>query len=334
MASPTTSKRAIRYFRAHFNDGVSQSLQQLLATAIGKKAKIQDRLQTIDAAATATRFISRCKEEDGFLCGHLTMFERGSWQIVIADDPNATELTFEAVQPPTDKKTAKQQQWVQGALFFVIVKNHVAVVQSQALKASAFEHYLAWLLRDKAELLTAKQGFALVDEPMPATEARIRKAHIKSVRLGRPLLDEAQLDEAVISPGKKASHVFKATGAMVQIIKELMDSTQFEKLGLEDRVLEGNLELWVELRHPSRIRSKPEDAVRLLDDLALGLRSLDEDEVQLQLADGTRVKGKDLRVTGDVTFSISKGVPVEIDLFNNMREWLRNQIKNGLVKPD
>jgi hypothetical protein len=74
--------------------------------------------------------------------------------------------------------------------------------------------------------------------------------------------------------------------------------------------------------------------VRLLDDLALGLRSLDEDEVQLELADGSRVKGKDLRVSGEVSFSVLKGVPDESDLFKNMREWLRNQIKNGLVKPD
>lgn len=334
MASPTTGKRAIRYFRAHFNDGVSQNLQQLLAAAVSKKGKIQDRLQTIDAAASATRVITRCKEEDGFLCGHLTMFERGSWQLVITDDPNATELSFEAVQPPTDRKTAKQQQWVQGALFFVVARNHVAVIQSQALKASAFEHYLAWLLRDRTELLTAQQGFALVDEPMPATEARIRKAHIKRVRLGRPLLNETEVEETTSVVGKPMGQVFKASGSMIQVIKELMDASQFEKLNLEKRVLEGNLELWIELRHPARVRSKPEDSVRLLDDLALGFRSLDEDEVQLQLADGTTVKGTDLRVTGNVTFSVSKGVPVEADLFVNMREWLRNQIKNGLVKPD
>ncbi len=334
MAATSTGKRAIRYLRAHFNDGVSQNLQQLLAAAIAKKSKIHERLQTIDAAATATRFISRCKEEDGFLCGHMTMFERGSWQLVISDDPNATELTFEAVQPPTNLKTAKQQQWVQGALFFIIVKNHVAIIQSQSLKSSAFEHYLAWLLRDKTELLTPKQGFALIDEPMPATEERIRKAHIKSIRLGRPLLNETELEESAAVPKNKITHAFKASGPMIQVIKELMDPAQFEKLGLADRVLDGNLEVWVELRHPARIRSKPEDSIRLLDDLALGLRSLDEDEIQLQLTDGSKVKGNDLRVTGNVSFSVSKGVPVESDLFNNMREWLRQQIKNGLVKPD
>ncbi|AMK78911.1 MULTISPECIES: hypothetical protein [Methylomonas] len=266
MASQKSGKRTIRYLRANFNDGVAQNLQQLVATAYSRQAKIADRQQATDAAATSLRFISKCSEEEGFLCGHLALFERGSWQMVINDDPNATELVFDAAPPPTDKKTSKPQQWVQGALSFVIAKNHVAIVQSQALKASAFEGYLAWLLRDKTQLLHPQQGLTLIDEPLPATEDRIRKSHIKSFRFGRPLLDESLGESKAKS--EKIPHIFTPKLNMVRIVKELMDAKQFEKLDLERRVLGSNLELWIELRHPARVRSKADESIRLLDDLA------------------------------------------------------------------
>jgi hypothetical protein len=258
----------------------------------------------------------------------LTTFERGGYQVVIADDPDAKNLSLSAIEPP--EKGGVPHQFATGMLYFCIFQNHVAVVQSASLKSGGFEQHLAWLLRDKTSILNVLQGVALSDEPQPATRDRIKKSHVKSVLIGRPLMNES----VVVPPSDtqtKAQTKFKGSGSLITLMKDWIEPTQFEKLGLEQGVFDGNLEVWIEIRYPKRIRSRPDDAVRLLDDLALALRDLDADQTRLELADGTQITGNQLKITGQVDADIVAGLLDEGDLFNNMREWLETLIRDGVI---
>src|SRR5258708_6630266 len=187
--SATTARRVVGYRRVTFTLSQGQTMQQLLAHALSTQKQIKDRLQTVDAAANEFRFISAFAKDGVYLCGRLTTMERGRAQLVIDDDVNATTLSLSAMMPPTSQ-SGTQQQFVPGMLHFVLYGNHVATIQSQALRTSGLEEHLAWLLRDKTKGLTAKQGFALKDEPQKATRQKIRQAHVKKIHLGRPLFDK------------------------------------------------------------------------------------------------------------------------------------------------
>lgn len=330
VKKPTTVRK-VYYRRAKFNSRNVQNLQQLVAQALGAQSTIGARLESMGSMASEFRCVAGWKTHGHYLCGHLVTFERGRFQTIIDDDPTAKTLKLSAIAPPKAGKT--QQQYSPGVLYFVLHKNHVVVMQATAIRATALEQHLLWLLRSKTQTISAQQGFGLSDEPQKATRERIRKSHVKSVMIGRPLMESTTREDARTHTEVTA---FKPEGAVLSFLKEMLDQNEFEKLGLEDSLFGGNLEVWIQIRHPKRARSKSADSVKLLDDISIALRDLDEDEARLRLNDGSLVTGKDLKVSGDVEvmISASKGMLDENDTYDQMISWLETQLKNGVVEPD
>lgn len=323
--------RKVYYRRAKFNTRTSQSLQQLVAHALGSQTTIGQRLEPLGSMAPEFRCVAGWKTHGQYLCGHVVTFERGRFQTIIDDDANAKTLKLSALAPPKTGKT--QHQYIPGVLYFVMHKNHVVVMQTAAMRASALEQHLLWLLRSKTQTISTQQGFGLSDEPQKATRERIRKSHVKNVMIGRPLMESVSLQD---DNAKTEVRKFKPEGAVLSFLREMLDQNQFEKLGLEDSLFDGNLEVWIQIRHPKRIRSKSADSVKLLDDISIALRDLEEDEARLELNDGSVVTGKELKVSGDVEVltSTSKGMLEEDDTYDQMIAWLETQLRNGVIQPD
>lgn len=334
MGKSTTAKRKVYYRKTEFNGTQKRTLQQLLSDALSKHQLVHDRSEAIGAQANELRLISKYLDLNGFLCGHLVVFERGSFQTVINDDPQAKALALSAITPP--KLNNVPHQFVPGVLYFAIRNNHVVVIQSPNLRTTAFENHLAWLLRTKSGLLTNQQGFVLKDEPQPATKEKIRKSHVKSVSIGRPLMSESSADVGIVNLQPSNVKKFKPDNMFVNLVREMLDdTTRFERLGLEDTLFDGNLEIWIEIRYPKRQRSKTEGAVKLLDNLGIALRDIDDTQACLKLNDGSVVKGKELRISSDIDVNVDgMGIPNDNDIFDQMGAWLQLQIKNGVIAPD
>ncbi|MBU9215444.1 hypothetical protein KTD55_15405 [Burkholderia gladioli] len=335
MATKSNAQKTAYYRRAIISPSPKQTLQQLLSHALQQKKKVKERLEPVDAAASAFRVIGGHTTVSGMLCGTVLTFERGAQQLVILDDPEATSLSIGALEPP--KKGGVQQQYVPGVLFFVVFENHLAVVHTSHLKTSALEQHLAWLLRSQTSLLTSDQGIVLADEPKKATKDRIRKSHVKSIALGRPFMESAgdggdgESQAGVMQLKKSDVSRFKPDSAVINLIKSILPSDRFSKLNLEEAVFDGNLEVWVEIRYPSRSRSQPQDTIKLIDDIAIALRDQDEDSVALKLADGTKIKGSDLKISQPVTLKTVGGVPQEAAFYQSLVDWITSLIRNGMV---
>lgn len=332
-----TGRRKIHYRKAEFDPIGARTMQQLMSDALSKNSIVLNRAEPLGAANAELRLISDYQTVNGFLCGVLVSYERGRYQPVISDDPTAASLKLTAIVPPLT--SGIRQQYVPGTLYFAVRNNHVVIMQSSGLRASAFENHLVWLLRTKTGLMTGTQAFVLKDEPQPATRDRIRKSHVKSVSIGRPLMEEVDVNNtndgnALAKLGKETKK-FQPDTSIVGLISGLFkDSVQFEKLGLDNTLFEGNLEVWIEIRYPKHSRSQAEDSVKLLDNLGIALRDIDDNETRLQLNDGSIIKGKELRISSDVEFEIDeKGLPKQSNLFETMTGWLEEQIRNGVVPP-
>lgn len=337
-AKKGTSSKAIGYRRCIINPKNGQTLQQLVSAALGNLLTAQKRTEPLDSQSTEIRIIGKHKIIDKMLCGFLSTFERGKSQAVITDDPQATSLSLGAI-PPQPKKGGKSQEYIPGVLFFAIFDNHVALIQNPSLRGSSLESHFAWLLKSKTSTLSATTSIVLSDDAQKATKERIRKSHVKSIAFGQPLMAEFSPPRAVISQHSTAiqpleTRRFRPSGPFIDLFKQYFDDQKFEKIGLNE-IFDGNLEVWIELRYPKFERSHAEDTVKLMDNLGIGLRDIEGENVSLQLADGHKVSGNELKISGNIDVAVnSDGLPDEDDVWNKMTDWLKSQITNGVVDPD
>ncbi len=337
-AKKATSSKAIGYRRCILNPKNGQTLQQLVRAALGNLLTANQRMEPLDSQSTEIRVIGKHKVVDKMLCGYLSTYERGKSQAVITDDPQATSLLLGSITPQP-KKGGKNQEYIPGVLFFAILDNHVALIQNPSLRGSSLESHFAWLLKSKTSTLSATTSMVLSDDAQKATKERIRKSHVKSIAFGQPLMAEFCPPKAVTSQHpaniqQSERTRFRPSGPIFDLLKQYFDNQQFEKIGL-DKIFDGNLEVWIELRYPKFQRSHAEDTVKLMDNLGIGLRDIEGENVSLQLADGHKVSGTELKISGNIDVAInSNGLPDEDDVWNKMTDWLKSQIINGVVDPD
>lgn len=327
------TNKTVYYRRFKIDVKPAQNLQQLLGQALTQERKVKNRLEALGSASTEFRVIGEAVQKGAFLCGSLLTFERGSYQTVINDDPEATTLSMDALPPPLKGKV--QQQFLAGALYFAVFENHVAVIQSAALKANAFEQHLAWLLRSKTNLVDQTVPFVLSDEPQKVTRERIRKSHVKAISFGKPFMSES----VALQPAQKGAadqrdkkvKTFTPDPSILGVIGNFLKKDELSDLGLEAGVFDSNLEIWLEIRYPKHQRSRPLQAAKLMDNLSIALRNQDEESVELTLADGSTVKGKELKISNNLEAKISNGIIQTSALYDDMAAWVAKLIKDGMV---
>lgn len=340
MAKSSNAQRIISYRRCVITPKQQQTLQQLVSAAITSKPKPSDRLEPLNPQSTQLRFIGDHTIVSGCLCGYLTTFERGATQPVIDDDPQAASLRLGMLPPPPAKKGGVQQQFVPGVVYFAISGNHVALVQSASMRGAALEAHLSWLLKERTNQLAATHAFALSDEAQKATRDKIKKSRVKRIALGQPMMTEVAAQElpAVTNTKPKAKQKapkkFKPTGATLDLLRSYFsDDSSFESLGL-DGVFDGNLEMWIEIRFPARKRTKPEDAMALMDTLGVALRDIESEQVELELEDGSKVRGQELKISSTIDVAVlANKLPDQKKLWDSMVSWLTLQLQNGVVDP-
>lgn len=341
MATKASIQRTISYRRCVISPKNGQTLQQLVAAALSVKSKPADRLEPLNPQSTELRCIGHHATLNRCLCGYLTAFERGASQPVIEDDPSAASLRLSMLAPA--KKGGVQQQFVPGVVYFAIHGNHVALVQSASLRAAGLEAHLSWLLKERTNQLPATSSFALSDEAQKATKEKIKRSHVKKIAFGQPMMAEVEMQadqsfgvksqKGGQKPAKSATK-FRPAGPVMDMLKSYFnDEESFEKLGL-DGVFDGNLELWIEIRYPSYKRSKGQDAVALMDMLGVALRDIEADQVKLELEDGSKVRGQELKISSTLEVEVhANKLPDEQKLWDSMGQWLTSQLENGVVDP-
>ncbi|MEG0920639.1 MAG: hypothetical protein RSD57_18435 [Comamonas sp.] len=334
MNNNQISKKLV-YRRCKISPDPGQTLQQLLSAALLQFPTPASRYEPLDAGSNELRTIGKDSLDAGCIVGFLTTFVRGARQPVVSDDPSAKHLSVDAVTPPQAVKGSPQKQFAPGILYFAVMDNHIALSQTQSMRAGAFEAHLNWLLKSRTSVLPSTSVFALTDEAQKATKQRIRDSHIKAISLGQPLM-QLQPAAAMKPQGrkKKAPPLFKPAGAALDFIKSMFPNNKdFESLGLDD-VFDSNLEVWVEIRYPKRKRTQGENSIDLMDTLGLALRDIEGDQVSLELANGFTVTGQELKISGEISVtSLTNGLPNEVGLYSGMTNWLMHQIKDGVVDP-
>lgn len=340
MAKKASSTKTVTYRSCMLGSKHPQNLQQLVSSALSQIPIPAKRRESLAADSEERRVIGNHQTINECLCGYVTTWVPGASQTVIEDHETAKTLKMSSLPPPTAKTGEAQKQFVPGALYFVIYGNHVAFISTLSLRSSSLEAHLNWLLKTKTKVLDKSVPLILSDEVGSATKAKIKKSHVKSIAFNQPLFGEiesvpvdntAANDRGVVEVTQSQ---FQAKSGMWGMIQSLIgDQKEIASLGLDD-VFDSHFEVWIQIKHPKRQRSKPENAVKLMDTLGIAFRDVEGDEVTLELENGNRISGRDLKISGKVTAKlVQNNLFDEQDVLTQISLWLRNQIKAGAIGP-
>ena len=327
MASQKITKRAYCKNAVFLQSGDKQTLQSKMTEALSKMRTVGQRKEEQGDEHNYVRTIIYHRVVADMLFGIVASFERGTHQLTVAEDDDAEVLTVEQVAAQmTDQD--KRREFLEGTCYFGISKNHLVLVSSRALGAKAVEQHFNWLLQ-KAGLLGDEKTpnrVALSDQVTQVTRERIEAAHVKEVQIGAPLFQPQETSSGV--PGNEVKAMVYS-GLGMDILRQVVGADFLETLHLSDAV-DGNIEVSLRVRYKRTTNTK---AQKVLDNIALAMRNLDEDEVKLTLNGGGTVKGHDLKLSTALNVEGWDGVPNPDALFELMREWLVDLFDNHIIEP-
>lgn len=321
--STVTQGRNLQYRVARFHN-LKGVLQPILSKALKAYDHPKDRLQPLDKEGTDHQLINYVSTQRGMLCGNMVIYSRGAAQLLMRTQEvknagdEASSYPLEAFDPPKAVGGARQE-FLESILYFCISGNHILLMQARGLRAKAFEEYIRWLTH-KAGTLTTEQDVMLADQPGSVAKKAIERSHVKAVSLGLPLLEaeaEIENEQAKVRVG----------GRMVRALRELLGA-KVDHMRLED-ALNGNIEATIELRW-SHQTTAPAQGV--LDSLAIAMRNVEPDEVQIKLNDGTTVVGHDLKLVVPIKVTLRDNIVEQTSLFKEMRESMKKLLETGAIE--
>jgi hypothetical protein len=326
MARGNVTKRIYCKHAVFLNPKDSPTLQTKLSHALSKLKKVGARKETLGDDDPYVRAIIYYRSYANMLFGILASYERGTHQLTVADDDEAEMLTVAQVTPPKNHDN-KRQEFLEGVCYFGISNNHVVLVPSRALGAKPAEIHINWLLLH-AGLIGKENRVGLSDQIAQATRERIRTSHVKEVEIGAPFINVQNLEEPSVVKGHRTEAI-EYSGLGIDFLRQLLSSEKMSGLKLAD-ALDGNIEVTLKIRYK---RATTEKAHKLLDNIALAVRNIDEDEVKLTLASGGIVQGNELKLSAPISVQAHDGIPNPDELFEKMREWLILQIESKIIEP-
>lgn len=292
-------------------DPSSGTLQEMLAAELDQD--VTDRLENTSPSSEAGSFrvIAQHYKVGKGIAGIFTSYMPGASAVSVEIARGAKQLDLAQLRPPKSADATKVREWAEGLLYFYCRDDFVVLIQSAAVNIGQFEEHLSWLFKQPGEMIGP--AVQLKDRPLRAAAEKVRRSHVKGIRIGGSVLNLVD-DPSTSSTGTRS----------VRLAGSLFDAI---KSALKDRAsgfnwndaLDGNLKATLQLTYSRNTTTK---AQKLLDEVGLAFRHLDDVDTELKLNDGQKITGKDLRLTTKRGILVRDGVLVPDSAFVIMQSWL------------
>jgi hypothetical protein len=130
--------------------------------------------------------------------GDLTHYTKGYLQTLLAEEADTPSLAVEQQPPP------KGKEYVHSMMFWLVIENHLLMIQSRSLAAKQLEEYLTWLLKDRTTAI-GPTGQVILQVKFDAAEVGGDLDDIKEIIVGGRAASAAtvELQEADLKPGRE-----------------------------------------------------------------------------------------------------------------------------------
>lgn len=317
-----TVRKNLNYKRALYlqKDG---NLQTNLKAAIEKAKKVGSRKQIVNAAENSFLLLNSVRSRWTMLFGAMLIYSRGRNQPLVTEDDAADDLEVEQLAPPASASGARRD-FVDSLLFFGIKGNHVVLLQSSGLRARQFETHLNWLLQTQTQTIGEDDRIELADHPSKSAIKEVLKSPVKRVSVGIPL------ESRSAGSRQQTKHLsFKPEGVGFGVLRTLLGPDWLNKVKLDESLDESRLKVEVLV---SYTRTTSTSGQELLNDIAVQLRHQEPEDVSIELKNGAKLTGDELKVSGPVSVTAYGGLVDPEDLFPRMRDWLASQIEDGVIE--
>lgn len=326
-----TSKTLI-YKRVEIDDPdnttESGDLQSLLATALNEARAPISRSEKINEESELKRAIGHHVVSRKVLCGQVMMFEEGTDIAVLIQDPD-TSLFDIKQEPIGGTDNGKKREVLQGALFFVVHENHMAILQSQSVNTKSLELHINWLLKECTKTVDPSVHIVLNNEPTEMAMKAVSKGGFKSVRIGSPVLrtEQDESDDLQIKDTNSVKTHFFANG--VDVLKTMLKSAWDDDLDIPEGADLSNLKVTVEVKY-SRFKNDTDAGARKwLDQLARASRHYDPEDTVIETAKGKTITGNELRLKERRSVIVHNGIIDRASAYDELTSWLKEIIAEG-----
>lgn len=355
----TSRQKSIHYKLAGMSN-CSSNLQTILESILqedGTAPKVGMRREQISPSDSQSgfRLVNRSNTFKTILFGQLVLFEQGKSQtfMTISDDVpfyDINSITSEQIKLDGDEASTEQEkekvkrEFIDSILYFGVLENHMVIVQSSSLRSRDLETHLGWLIHSFSSAFNDNSVLMLLDKPSTEVIQRMNSTPVKKISLGSvPVKSQSDTGEISIvnSPSlpitteisnkvEKVRKVrFMPTGKGGNILKAAFGEDWFSNLRLEDSLDESNLQVNLEITY---LRKTTSDGQRVMDTLASSLRNTESDDIEIELQGGGKIKGNDLKLSGNISVQYNNGLIDENDLYLRMHKWLMSKIDAGEIE--
>ena len=328
MASTDTRTKQIFYKRAVFSQPTGRTLEDILRTALSSKSRWGERQENPTGDGRTFCFINHSGRHQhpshriSLLGGELFSYVKGSDQSIFNADPTATEVNVSAIPPGEDR------EFLEGALYFGISRDHLAVMQSASLRFGHLERHLNWLLTRCAKVIVEENGVTLMDVVPESTRGAV--GDVKGIKLSAPLQFDAQVG-ALTGLRKVQRARLVPTGRAWEAVKAMLGAG-FDLpayLNAEEILNSRSLQVEIELKWK---RAPDEGTTDLLTRIAHNLRNVN-DEVDYSIDTRTgRLSREDFKLHTPVSVPWIGGRPRFDVLFPKMIEYLVSLVETDRVR--
>lgn len=317
----------------------AKTLQQLLHETLIVEAslwsKAVNRQEMINSNSEDFFFINHKSEHQEMLFAELLFVEKGKAQSFMHIDPSSNEFEikpFTVNELPDEsleegQSEIKQKEFVDSVLYFGVIDNHVALVQSRSIRSRHLEQHLGWLLGSNiSSALPKDSALILSDVPDQKTHEKLADSPARKLHIGSDI--KGVTDHKLVSSTeqiKTESMVFKVQSKIVNILKE-MTGVDISDLELKDSLDDANLKLKVVLTYD---RKTSECGQFILDSVASSMRHMEDDDFQIELSNGAILKGGELKISSPIKVETINGSVNRNGLKNELYKWLKqNAVPN------
>ena len=309
-------------------DGLAngENLQNVLQKALVRHPLASKRVEPLGADGSQVRFLNVHRKHQNLMVGIFHRLTKGAGQYVIAMPDSGQDWPVQLVTPPpTEGK--EHREFVEGTLFFALWKNNLVMHQSSACRAEQIESYFSWLLSRGQE----KQYLVGFSDPVPPDLRKKSKQPVTSIKFGSSFTTGSP---APASAGKeKGARIrFTPVGGVWEGIKSILRELNADvpnEMLLDDALADQDIRVDLELSCSKK--KSQSTAGEVLGTLGRSLSHSDADSFVVSLADGTKIRAKEMKVETDVRVECVQKQPVTEELFKSMVEWMQKLVDNKTI---